>query len=259
MVGRKMTPCEARPLHCDWEPPPRVPALPPDAVHVWCAALDPLPERVRQHAELLSSDELARAARLRSMEHRRRFVVAHGVLRQILARYVAGDPLQLRFRSGPQGKPRLVGSAGDHRLSFNLSHCAEIALVAVAQARELGVDVERLQSVDQADDIAARYLCLAEQETLGATPEDAKARLLLTYWTRKEALLKATGDGLTMPLDRLDVSGIAGALPRVLTIPDGSGVMRPLAVVDLKPAVGYVGALAVEGRGWQPTCWRWTH
>jgi 4'-phosphopantetheinyl transferase len=179
------------------------------------------------------------------------------MLRQILARYVEGDPRQLRFRSGPRGKPRLVGSAGDHRLSFNLSHCAEIALVAVAQARELGVDVERLQSIDLAYGIAERYLCPAEQEILGATADDEKAKLFLTYWTRKEALLKATGDGLSRPVGRLDVSGIAGALPRVLTIPDGSGVMWPLAVVDLEPAVGYVGALAVEGYGWQPTCWRW--
>jgi len=121
------------------------------------------------------------------------------------------------------------------------------------------VDVERLRSFDQTDGIAERYLCPAEQATLGATPNDAKTMLLLTYWTRKEALLKATGDGLSMPFDQLDVSGIAGALPRGLTIPDGSGVMRPLAVMDLKPAVGYIGALAVEGRGWQPTCWRWKH
>src|SRR5215213_6110531 len=98
MVGRKMSPCEARPLHCDWESPSRFPALLPDTVHVWCAALNPPPECVRQYAELLSSDELARAARLRSMAHRRRFVVAHAVLRQILARYVEGDPLRLRFR-----------------------------------------------------------------------------------------------------------------------------------------------------------------
>jgi 4'-phosphopantetheinyl transferase len=254
-----MTACAVGPLHCDWETPPGFPALLPDAVHVWCAALDPPPESVRQCAELLSSDELARAARLRFMEHRRRFVVAHGVLRQILARYAEGDPLRLRFRYEPRGKPRLVGSDGDHRISFAISHSAEVALVAVTQARELGVDVERLPSIDLAHGIAERYLCPAEQETLGATPDDAKAKLFLTYWTRKEALLKTTGDGLSRPVDRLDVSGIAGALPCLLTIPDGSGVMRPLAVMDLKPAVGYIGALAVEGRGWQPTCWRWKH
>jgi len=121
------------------------------------------------------------------------------------------------------------------------------------------VDVERLRSIDRADAIAERYLCPAEQETLRATTEDAKAKLFLTYWTRKEALLKATGDGLSMPLDRLDVSGVSDALPRLLTIPDGSGVMRLLAIMDLKPAAGYAGALAVEGYGWQPACWRWKH
>src|SRR5262245_8409839 len=196
MVAERSTRTMEYPLRHLWDTPPSCPGLPRDAVHVWSAELDLPPRLVMRHALLLSPDEQARAARFRFREHRRRFVVAHGVLRCILAAYLADDPLQLRFRSDPRSKPGLIEPAGSNWLSFNLSHSAGVALIAVAHQREVGVDVERMRHIDQADGIAEHHFCVSERDTLRITPEERKSDLFFAYWTRKEALLKATGEGI---------------------------------------------------------------
>jgi 4'-phosphopantetheinyl transferase len=246
------------PLRQFWDSPLSCPALPRDAVHVWSVELDLPLRRVMRYALLLSPDEQARAARFRFREHRRRFVVAHGVLRCILAAYLADDPLQLRFRCDPRSKPGLIEPAGSDWLSFNLSHSAGVALIAVAHGREVGVDVERMRQVDQVDSIAEHHFCVSEREAVCITPEERKSDLFFAYWTRKEALLKATGDGILTPLNVVDVSDPPRSLLRLLKVRDGCRLRRQLAIQDLKPAVGYAGALAVEGDGWQLACWRWT-
>jgi 4'-phosphopantetheinyl transferase len=240
-----------------WSSPRGLPLLSDDAVHVWTVRLDIGPASIQHLAETLAVDELKRAAAFRFAHLRRRFVVTHAVVRLLLGHYVGAAPSSLRFSFGTFGKPSLVDRLRGEPLAFNISHSDELALIAVARGREVGVDVERLRPIEDVDAIAGHYFCAQERDVLQSRQGESKTAFFLAYWTRKEAVLKATGDGLSVPLDQVDVSTVPGDRPHVIAVADGAGALRQLALVDLKPASGYVGALAVEGTGWQLNCWSW--
>jgi 4'-phosphopantetheinyl transferase len=240
-----------------WHLAQEFPALPHDAVHVWCVRLDLQPESVQRLEEVLAMDERERADAFRFAYLRRRYVVTRGVLRQLLATYLTADAASLRFHFSALGKPSLVERVDSTSLSFNVSHSEEIALIAAARGRELGVDIERIRAIEDADGVAEHYFCPPERDALRLSQGDSKTKHFFTYWTRKEALLKATGDGLSLPLDRVDVSTIRYGKPHGVLIRDRFGAARHLTLVDLAPAIGYTGALAVEGVGWKLGCWLW--
>lgn len=242
-----------------WHQPRELPPLLEETVHIWSVRLDGALVQPYRLAEALSVDELERAAAFRFAHLRRRFVVTRAVVRQLLALYVGATPSSLRFCYSALGKPSLIETHTGAPLSFNVSHSDELALIAVTRGRAVGVDVEGMREIDEADGIAEHYFCAPERDELRSSQGRSTTALFLTYWTRKEAVLKATGDGLSMPLDRVDVSGVPGEQPQTVVVLDGSGAPRQLALVDLKPTERYVGALAVEGIGWQYSCWRWPH
>jgi len=240
-----------------WISPAAFPVLSRDAVHVWRGMLDLPAPSVARSAGLLSPEEQARASRFHFARDRRRFILAHGMLRSVVGAYLATAPSALRFERHPRGKPALIAAAGARRLCFNLSHSGELALLAVADDRDVGVDVERIRPLGDAGGISERHFAASERDRLRAAPADRTAEVFFTYWTRKEAVLKATGDGLLSPLEELDVSGVPPGCPGPLVVSDRAGLSHRLVVIDLRPAAGYAGALAAEGEGWQLACWRW--
>jgi 4'-phosphopantetheinyl transferase len=240
-----------------WHLQLELPPLLDQTVHIWCVRLDVRPERVQWLVEILAADEQERAARFRFAHLRRRFVVARATVRQLLALYLGTIPSRLRFRYGTFGKPSLDEIPNGMPLSFNVAHSAELALIAVARGRDVGVDVERVRAVEDADAIAERYFCAPERDALRQSRGESKTALFFTYWTRKEAILKATGEGLSLPLDRVDVSTILGERPQTVSVLDGSGAPRQLGLIDLRPAIGYSGALAAERADWRFAYWRW--
>ena len=185
------------------------PSLAPDAVHVWRVRLDPDGE-LDDLWELLSDDERGRAGRLVQAHHRRRFVAAHGALRRILAGYTASAARELAFDRGPHGKPALVVTEGSSRpgLEFNLSHSSDLALVAVARERPVGVDLERWKREMDHLELATRFFSPVEQATLRQLAErgDALVHGFFAAWTRKEAYLKARGEGVMRGLHHFDVT-----------------------------------------------------
>ena len=237
-------------------------ALAEDDVHVWQADLDLPAAQVQRLERALAPDELARADRFRAAEVRARFVVTRGALRDILGRYLGLAPEQVRFGYGPAGKPLLAAEqgsreAGGRRLEFNLAHSGGVALFAVARGRRVGVDVELIRPNVPHDRLAARFFSPQEQAQLRALPAEAQLEAFFACWTRKEAFVKARGEGLALGLTRFAVSVAAGgpaALLHTAFDPDEAGRW---ALQDLAPRPGYAAALAVEGRGWQLTCWRW--
>ncbi len=216
----------------NWPTPPEEPRLQPGEIHLWRIPLDD-PSRLESARAVLSPEEIARAARFVFEPDRNRFIVSHGALRMLLGRYLATDPSDLEFQSGPNGKPSLVQLFTD--LRFNLSHSADLALIAVARGREVGVDVERVQKEILFEQIAEHYFEPTEAWDLRIAPPDERALRFFDLWTRKEACLKAEGTGL-------------GSRPR----PEVFGVR------NLCPASGYAGAVASEGDDWQLACWEWS-
>lgn len=227
-----------------------------DDVHVWRIALDQAPAHVARVAVLLSPDERARAVRLCAGRIRSRFIVGRGALRTILGAYVGMPPGQLQFRYGQWGKPDLVDDqTGEAPVRFNVAHSHGLGLYAFTRDRRIGVDVEWLRSVHDANRIARRFFSPREQAALDSLPESDRLTAFFCCWTRKEAFIKATGEGLARPLSGFDVSVGPGAPARLLGVDGRPEAIAQWSLADLAPAPGYVGALAVEGTGWHLQCY----
>lgn len=220
-------------------------------IEVRFADLRALAGRLPAMRALLSPGEAERAARFRLEAMRDRFVLRRGLLRALLGRACGRAPESLAFAHGPHGKPFLPGGP-----SFNLADCKDDVAIAIGPAGEpdleLGVDIERLRDVPDAAGIAARFFAAEEQAAFAALPPERRAEGFLNGWTRKEAVIKATGAGLSMPLDRFAVELTPDRPARVLRMDPAldAGRAEDWSLVDLRPAPGLVAALAVRGTGW---------
>jgi 4'-phosphopantetheinyl transferase len=234
-----------------WESSPVIPALSRDEVHMWRIAPPPV-ESLRQLAALLSGEERERAARFHFERDREQFCVAHGALRLLLGAYVGCPPRHLNFRAGPHGKPELAGAAGSSDVSFNLAHSHELVLVAVARGLRVGVDLEYMHTDFEFDDIARRFFSPGETAELHALSPPARRQAFFSIWARKEALLKASGEGLSR-LNQVDVSVDAPVDLRPASGHPGERVHWCLVRLDVGEE--YAAALAVEGPAFRLKCW----
>lgn len=222
------------------------PALDTEGVHVWRVRLDS-PRVGDDAAELLSDVERERAGRFFQEHHRRRFVAAHAGLRRILAGYLARPARELRFTVGPHGKPSLVDSAASGRmLEFNLSHSADLAVIAVAWERPVGVDLERWKREMNHLELAERFFSPGERARLRALAErhDDLVHGFFAAWSRKEAYLKARGEGVTRGLHHFDVTLAPGEPARLIADRLDSDVDR-WHMRSFVPAADYSGAIVV--------------
>lgn len=222
------------------------PALSRDEAHIWSVDLRADPDHISALGDLLSSDERARAARFRFDRHRRRFIVAQGALRTLLGRYCSTPPERLVFEHGPRGKPSLVD---DPQLHFNVSHSSERAVFGVARRGPLGIDIELLRDLADADGIAKRFFSAPEVESYQGLPRECRQRAFFDCWTRKEAFVKALGEGLFLSLDRFDVSLAPDDQPRVLAVDGNDQLAREWSLAALDVSGGFAGALATR---WRP-------
>jgi 4'-phosphopantetheinyl transferase len=241
-----------------WLPPPNKRSLSCNEVHVWHACLDRNGADVQSLEGILSADERGRAQRFRFDKDRQRFIVARGVLRLILASYLELEPGQLRFCYGPHGKPGLDTPSTQKTLSFNASHCDGIALYAVARQRKVGIDIERIRTDFAYEPIAERFFSPRENTMLrGLQTAQVRGRAFFNCWTRKEAYIKAKGEGLSLPLDQFDVS-LAPGDPAMLLESRGDPLEASRwSLHDLDPGPDYAAALAVEGHGVRLARWEW--
>jgi 4'-phosphopantetheinyl transferase len=215
-----------------------------DEMHLWCAHLPDFAADERRYRATLARAELARAEHFHFELHRRRFMLARGALRALLARYLDEDPRRLAFTYGPYGKPELVARPGWPDLRFNLSHADDLALYAVAVARAVGVDLEPVQSDFDHLAVASHAFTPDERAALAALPPQRRPAYFFTCWTRKEALSKAHGGGIALPLTQIEVGGAPAPLTRLVTAAS-SGVLYHL--YDLSPAPGFAASCAVVG------------
>jgi 4'-phosphopantetheinyl transferase len=240
-----------------WRAPPEALVLGGDEVHVWRATLDQTPSQIQGFLHNLAADEKWRAERFYFERDREYFIVARGVLRAILGGYLNRAPECLSFCYSPHGKPALAVESDADAIRFSVSHSHGVALYAVTRGREVGIDLERIRFDLEVAEIAERYFSRREVAMLRTLPTEAQRQAFFRCWTRKEAYLKARGEGLSLPLDQFDVSLAAGEPAAVLgTQQDPSEVSR-WSLQELTAAPGYVAALAVEGHGWRLGCWQW--
>jgi 4'-phosphopantetheinyl transferase len=235
-----------------WAPNPERLELDEDEIHVWRAYLDCDETVLRQFEATLSIDEKARANRFFFLRDRNRFIATRGVLRELLGRYVNQAPARLEFDYGPHGKPTVRTEFHQPSIEFNVSHSHGVALLAFAVGRHLGVDVELVQPDFAGEKISERYFSPPEVMELRGLPPSLQDEGFFLCWTRKEAYVKARGEGLHVPLKSFHVTLTPGAPERLQTT-DGFH----WGLCSLRPDPQYVGALVGEGRDWKLRCWSW--
>lgn len=212
---------------------------------------------VQQLTQTLSSDERSRAERFHFERDRRHFIVGRGLLRTILGRYLGLRSSQLQFCYGPRGKPALAETVSESKakLYFNLAHAAGLALYAVTNDREIGVDLEQIHPIADMDQIAERFFSAQESAALRALPPEQRQEAFFNCWTRKEAYLKASGEGLAQPLDQFSVSLGPGEPAKLVSIAGDFQEASRWFIQAFSPANGYVAAVAVQGQDWRLKYW----
>lgn len=215
-----------------------------DEVHIWRIFTD-RPTELARLRQTLSADERAKADRFRFERDQRRCVLRRAALRKIMSDYLGTRPEQVELSYGRQGKPELAGPFSSSGCQFNLSFSGELALCAVARW-PLGIDLEQERLVENAALVAKHFFTAGEIAVQSAA--ENPNQVFLRHWTRKEALIKATGSGLAVPLNSFDVSQVSEQAAGQVTLPDALGKATSWWLQDLIAPSGWTAALATSRR-----------
>ena len=239
-----------------WLPPPSDSvldlALGSTDVHVWRVSLAQPPAAVAELARTLSDDERARAARFHFDRDRTAYTIARGTLRTLLGRYLAHPPAQLAFGYRDKGKPYLLAPAGD--LRFNLSHSGQLALLAFGRDRELGVDIEKRRPLSDLVSLARTSFSPNEYAAFLRLPASDQQHAFFACWSRKEAFIKATGEGVSQLAD-FDVSLAPDEPARLLRVAGEPPGQLRWSLQDLPEITDYAAALVTDAPPPQVSCW----
>lgn len=233
-------------IHQLWPVSPQQWMLIYSVVHVWSAVLDQPDEVVQQLARTLADDEQARAARFPDAGKRKHFIVARVILRELLSRYVGGAPANVQFAYGPHGKPALA-APNSTGLQFNLAHSHGLAVYAFASGRRVGIDVERIRMHAKMEQLARRFFSSPEHAAWCTYPAGERHAAFFACWTRKEAYIKATGDGLAQPLHEFNVGVTPTDGQHPISIVNSAHTDASWSLHALTPVTGYTAALVAEG------------
>ena len=221
--------------------------IPPRTVHVWGFDVGRLEDQLEDYQDDLDGEEKSRAAKFAFPKDRRAYVLRHALLRKLVGAYLGVRASRPEFVAGRMGKPALKPAPDQSWLAFSMAASWPVGLFAFASHHELGVDVERIRPIDGAADIAATHFTAQEQQAFSAAPPADQPRIFFRIWTRKEALVKAIGIGLTADLSSVDVLGRPDPVPRAG--PSAAEISEDWALADLDLGPGLAAALCLPA-GW---------
>ena len=213
-------------------------------VHIWIANLDQI--ILRGDEERLPLSERIRADKYHYQIHKNRYIIQHTLLRLIIGHYQGIGFFEGEFYLGEHRKPYLSGINGKDTICFNISNSDSMGIFAFSKNLEIGVDIELVRDIPEMDKIVEQFFSAKEKDFLRSLPENRKKKAFYSCWTRKEAFLKAIGDGLVQSLDKFDLDLIPGELTRILRMGEDSKIESRWFIQNLKPAPNYVGAFAVK-------------
>jgi 4'-phosphopantetheinyl transferase len=228
----------------------------PAEVQLWSIDIDPANHEPAELLSLLSGDEKDRAKKFRFEKHRHRWIASRAMLRVILSEITRQTPESIIFKYGENDKPHIDCDEGQTCWHFNLTHSADIALVAVTSIGPVGIDVEKVQPLSDVDAVVKRFFSLVEQDVFGELNDDDRLNAFYSCWTRKEAYLKALGCGISSPTDKFDVAFLPNSEPQILAIDGDKSAARDWILFDLAVAPEYVGALAIRSKNDIDLIWR---
>ncbi len=223
-----------------------------DLVQLWRVELAQDDRTIERMVELLSTDELARADRFHFPHLRKHFIAARSALRLLIGSLTGASNEEIKFGYTKKDKPYLA----DGDLRFNVSHAGELALIGFSHNREIGVDIEHIRITVDEEQIARRFFSRAEVEDYLSLPKADRSQAFYNCWTRKEAYVKALGDGITFPLDQFRVSLKPGEPAQLLEVRSNPMETERWKMIAIDPGEGYTGALIAEGRDWDLEGWQ---
>ena len=189
-----------------WHNPDEGIALEEGTIHIWLSYLNLHEARIKHLYPLLDSEEKERSERFKFYKHRKRFIVSHGFMRSVLSLYLDTPADLLEFSLREQGKPKLIQNHDETDIRFNLTHSNNLALLAIRQSHEVGIDVEFTERKNEWYKIIKRFYTETEQKAIFSLPENQQASAFFKVWTRKEAHMKVTGQGLHLSPTQFTVS-----------------------------------------------------
>ena len=237
-----------------WSQAPMLPAFPTGRIDIWKVRLDDA-DFAGSQAAVLSPDEIARADRFHFEKDRLRFTRCRSALRSLLARYIAIPSNEIDFEYLTGGKPQLATGKNPGSVQFNVSHSADIALIAVS-AHRLGVDIEKIRNDFDTNALSERFFSLGERAGLQSLPVHLRVAGFYACWTRKEAFLKATGNGISFPLTDFSVTTHPDLDPELEEIKGKTEVGKQWLLFDLN-VVGYRATVAVEAASYRVETYAW--
>lgn len=244
-----------------WHSPPDSPTLQTQQVHIWRVSLEQPAAKIDSLRQWLSPDEIERAERFYFERDRKHYIIGRGRLRELLSLYLGCAPDQIQFDYSEYGKPTLAAhlqelidrspfTQTDH-LQFNLSHSGKVGLYAFTYNRAIGVDIEYIKRDISCLEIADSFFSPHEIATLHSLPESIHRQAFFNCWTRKEAYIKAHGEGLSLPLNQFDVSLKPSEPAALLATRPGPDEASQWTMNELFPGQDYTAAVVVEGSHWE--------
>lgn len=244
-------------MSVDWLVPPPDLKLLAGQLHVWCVDQNVPLVQLNAYWRLLAADEQARANRFRIERDRTHYVVARAGLRVIIGRYFDLSPEQVAFSYSEYDKPALTAVPPHSPFQFNVTHSGGLALLAFCRGEAVGIDVEKIRPLPDAEQIAHRFFSQHENQVFKNVPPAQRSAAFFNCWTRKEAYIKAIGEGLSCPLDVFDVTLTPGEPARLLRIRGSEQAAAAWFLHAFDPRPGFTAALAVTGQNWQLSFWQW--
>lgn len=223
-----------------------------NTVHIWLASLSATQTRLDRDFQLLDRQEISRSTRFHFPRDRRRFIVSHAILRHLLGAYLEIEPQEVVFTSDSYGKPALAFPVDERGIRFNMAHSGERVIYAVTCSRQVGVDLEQIRSDLAVETLAEQFFSAGEVAALRKMPIEGRVKGFFACWTRKEALLKGWGNGLSLSLNTVDVWDADGGTWEISDPAGNHWELKPIPV-----ETGYAAAVAVEGRQIEMQCWQW--
>ncbi len=218
--------------------------LRPGQIDVWYALIDRTQAEIGEFERLLSPAEAERARRFRKVSDRERYLVQQGILRGLLCQYMDCEPREVDIRSNSNGKPYLAGPKNAAAIQFSVSHSDDFAVYAFSLIDSIGVDIEKIREFPGMMEIVDQHFTQREKHEILSCPEDQRLILFYRFWTRKEAVLKAQGDGLLRALDSVDVAAGEGPGPWKVGVPVEAGVDEYF-VSDIEGPGSFAAAVAI--------------
>ncbi|MEA5537232.1 4'-phosphopantetheinyl transferase family protein [Crocosphaera sp. XPORK-15E] len=216
-------------------------------VNLWCMNLDLSKDQVDERFHILNDQEQIKAKRFQFEQHQRRFIVARSTLKIILSRYLNIPPDQITFEYSPLGKPKLSNEINSQKIEFNLSHSQELAIYGITCDRLIGVDVEYIRPMPDAEQLAKRFFCPQEAEKINTLSSPDKDKAFFQLWTAKEAYLKATGEGISGGLDKVEI--FLDSPLQLINLPHWQ-------LLSFTPQTDYLAAIVVAGNLGNVSYWK---